>query len=114
MYKVIDYVGRLYGVNQKYVNRKYALRPEYRNQHKVLADMAWKMFKAQRLKILTGEVSVVMEISTSKDIDAIVKGTLDSLQTAGVYENDSQIVSLIVGKTKIGSKKPERLSVWVC
>lgn len=110
MRKVIDYYGRLCGVNKRYINRRYNLTKEYREQHERLVLLCKVLGKCFMLK---KDVYVTMYIHTSKDIDGVIKPVLDVLQEAEVYGNDRQVVSLSVRKIKIKRNQVERLEVWV-
>lgn len=108
--KVIDYTGRMVGVNKKYMNRSYTLTNEYRSFKIILAFHTKEKYKGE---VLLGDIALHLKQKTSKDIDAVIKPVLDVLQDAGVYENDSQIKNLFVTKEKIKSTDAERLEVWV-
>jgi Holliday junction resolvase RusA-like endonuclease len=99
------------GVNKKYCNRSYVLTNEYRNFKKILVLNIKQVYKEN--KTILGEVSLLIRIKTSKDIDAVIKPTLDAIQEAGVYKNDSQIIQLIIQKEKTKRLEAEKLEVFI-
>ncbi len=59
--------------------------------------------KSKRLKKIEGRLSILIEINQKdkrrRDLDNCAKCLLDSLQHAGVYDDDSQIDELIFRRT---------------
>jgi Holliday junction resolvase RusA-like endonuclease len=96
----LKYTGDLCPLNQKYVNRRYALSSRYRDD-KVLIAWNIKMQLGANFKPLIG--NLVMELNTyynrDHDIDAFIKIILDSMNNL-VYEDDKQIIKLTVTKNK--------------
>ncbi len=95
------YKGYMCPINQKFVNRSYALSEKYRISK---TEMAWHFKNAWKFKDINIPVMVKIETHYPRkhDVDAFVKVILDSLQIGGVLENDSLIEVLEV--TRVISK----------
>ena len=93
----IDYKGDLCSINQKYISRRFVLSKRYREAKESLMWCA----KLSKQKI-EGTPDLKMKLETyyprKHDVDCFCKFVLDSLQDAEVYQNDSQIVELLVIK----------------
>lgn len=100
----IKYFGDLCPLNQKFLSRRFVLSGRYRDAKDALM---WAAKGSVGQKIL-GNHELKMTIETmyprAHDIDAFIKFILDALQSAGTYENDSQITELKVIKRR--SKLP--------
>lgn len=95
------YKGAMCPLNQKFMNRSYALSPKYRT---ALTELSWHLKSKWQFKDINIPVLVKIETHYPRkhDIDSFLKFILDALQHGGVLENDSLVESLEV--TKVISK----------
>lgn len=97
------YKGSMCPLNQKFMNRSYALSDKYRMAK---TEMSWHFKNVQCWRVKPINIPVMVKIEThyprKHDVDAFIKGTLDALQHGGVLENDSLIEVLEV--TRVISK----------
>ncbi len=94
---------KLCSINNKYVNRAYALTPEYRSFKILIKAMA----KRQKLD---PPLKVEIYAQTGLDIDATIKPLLDGLEDV-TYDNDKDIYDLHIYKQKIKRGGSGRLVV---
>lgn len=62
---------------------------------------------------LTVTINVFTPDKRKRDIDNLLKCTLDSIEHAGVYKNDNQIDMLTVIRRGIDPKKIGCLQIWI-
>jgi Holliday junction resolvase RusA-like endonuclease len=102
--KIIDLENiKIPSVNEKYI-KIGVLSPKYR---------MWKEYLARSCvrKKLTGPYRIEIYIDTYKDIDNCVKLIIDAVASAGVIDDDKNVVQLFVSKQPIKKGKPEKLIV---
>lgn len=72
-------------------------------------DLVQALSRQQNAQKFTGEIEVFIQVfypdNRRRDLDNTLKALLDSLEKAGVYKDDSQIVHLDV--IKVGVKRPD-------
>jgi Holliday junction resolvase RusA-like endonuclease len=99
----------LASVNNKYVNRSYVLTKEYRtfkNEMTLIARFFYKN-KTPSLK----SVYVTATVYTRKNVDNMIKPTLDALEGI-VYKNDDQINDVHFHREKKVNKQ-ERIEIQI-
>lgn len=91
------YKGSMCPLNQKFMNRRYALSPKYRTAK---TEMSWHFKSKWNFTAINIPVDVKIETHYphKHDVDAFIKIILDSLQHGGVLENDSLVRCLTVAR----------------
>ena len=96
----------------RHVGRKVLLSAEGRDYHRRVC--AALLDQAKTLGFLAGltrpasydarlriSIDAYMPDRKRRDVDNLIKATLDALQRTGVYENDSQIDSLTINRREV-------------
>ena len=75
----------------------------------------WLWCRQNRIKPLTGRLAMAIELyqpdKRRRDIDNVLKATLDALQHGGAYADDCQIDYLSVSREEV--EKPGRMRVII-
>lgn len=111
MIDLIYYVGKLAGINKKYISKTFVLSKEYRQLKSDLAMIAKENYLGKEQ--LKTDVIVQIIIWTNKDIDACIKIILDSIELAGVIENDKQVKEIQIVKKETKRSEQEKLIVLI-
>jgi Holliday junction resolvase RusA-like endonuclease len=106
LYKVI-----LPRVNDRY-NRNFSLKDSYRKNKEILIKEILKKCKNAPEGYIKKPYSIGVEVGTHLDIDSFIKPLLDAMQSAGVIENDKDVLELFVKKIKL--KRTEANYIKVC
>ncbi len=95
-------------VNDRY-NRNFSLTKSYRERKE---ELEWQIARTTRGKEkIKPPYTVIIKVGTHYDIDSYVKPLLDSMQTAGVIDNDKNILSLTIDKVKLKRNEPNWIIV---
>ena len=108
MIKILDIEEtKLVGINSKFANRRYVLTTGYRKQKELFALLY------KKIPIIEGKFKVLVEIKTYKDVDALAKPVLDSMEVAGIIANDRNCLDLHI-KKEVGIRgRLESLKVYI-
>lgn len=104
--KVLDLKNiSLVSINEKYINKKFATSKEYKD-YKEMVFLCCK-----KGKLYNGKISLKIIVWTNKDIDNVLKPTIDGLER--IIKNDRNILELIVQKIEIKRDEKEAITVYI-
>lgn len=90
------------------INHYYGARGSKRYIKQEGEEFRWRVLaavKSAKIPLMTGRISISIRVyprdKRMQDIDNRIKATLDALQHAGVFANDSQVDDLHVVRGKI-------------
>lgn len=108
MIKIIELQDvKLTGINSKYISKRYVLSSGYRKTKELIKDSCVDIPKIE------GNFKLKVILTTYKDIDALIKPIMDSIEDAGIIENDRYCLGLNVIKYPGKRGGLESLEVYI-
>jgi Holliday junction resolvase RusA-like endonuclease len=92
-------------LNKKYYGN-FGLTKEYREFKKLLILSAKK-------GLIKPNYDMTIRVSMYQDIDNIIKPIMDSLETAGIIDNDKNVLSIDIFKLPIKRGQLGKLEIWI-
>jgi Holliday junction resolvase RusA-like endonuclease len=85
-------------VNERY-NKNFSLTADYRDKKQNLINEI--SLYSRGMNKIKSPYSVIVQVGTHLDIDSFIKPLFDAMQSSCVIDNDKNILTLTVEKTKL-------------
>ena len=97
-------------VNERY-NKNFSLCAAYRGKKQNLINEI--VLYSRGMSKLKAPYCVIIKVGTHLDIDSFIKPLMDAMQSAGVIDNDKNVLALTIEKTKVKKNQDNWIKVEI-